>query len=226
MIKNGMIGGVIRMNRQRIYLIGAVWLMLVLLIGCVPTTNEVEPQAAITQEEGAAESDVAVTAVPTTIATPIPEEPEMNDEADTPPAAALELNTPQPEKPALQNPPPLPQDGPAVTKPVIPMPESPIIQEQVGKATDDLAKQLGVDAAQIGLVEYQAVTWRDGSLGCPKPGMAYTQALEAGYRIQLQVEGTQFNYHGASGRDPFYCQSPVGQYDSEEIVPAPGVNET
>ena len=223
------------MNRQQIYLIGAAWLMLVLLISCVPTTNEVEPQAAITQGQGAVEDDdLAATPVlseveiadPTTIATPVPEESEMKDDAAQPPADALELNTPQPEKPALQNPPPLSPTGPAVAKPVMPLPESPMIQEQVGKAKDDLAKLLGVDAAQIDLVEYQAVTWRDGSLGCPKPGMAYTQALQEGYRIQLQVEGILYNYHGASRRDPFYCQSPVGQFDTEEIVPAPGVNES
>jgi hypothetical protein len=214
------------MNRQRIYLIGAAWLILVLLIGCVPTTNEVEPQAAITQGQGAAEDDGPATAVPTTIATPAPEELEMKDEATRPSTDVLELNTPQPEKPGLQNPPPLTQGEPAVAKPVIPMPESPMIQEQVGKAKEDLAKLLGVDADQIELVEYQAVTWRDGSLGCPKPGMAYTQALQEGYRIQLQVEGILYNYHGASRRDPFYCQSPVGQFDSEEIVPAPGVNES
>lgn len=206
------------MNRQRIYWIGAAWLMLVLLIGCVPTTNEVEPEAVITQGQGAAEGDVA--------ATPVTEESEMNDETTRPPAAALELNTPQPEKPALQNPPPLTLDGPAAAKPVIPVPDSPKIQEQVGKAKDDLAKQLGIDTTQIELVEYQAVTWRDGSLGCPRPDMAYTQALVEGYRIQLQVAGVQYNYHGAAGRDPFYCQNPIGVFDSEDIVPAPGVNET
>lgn len=214
------------MNRQRIYFIGAAWLMLALLIGCVPTTNEVEPDAALPQEEGAADSGAAATAVPTIIATPVTEESEMNDEANSPQPDDLELNTPQPEKPGLQNPPPLPQDEPAAAKPVIPMPDSPMIQEQVGKARDDLAKQLGIDTADIDLVEYQAVTWRDGSLGCPRPGMAYTQALVEGYRIQLQVESTQYNYHGAAGRDPFYCQSPAGSFDSEEILPAPGVNET
>jgi hypothetical protein len=217
------------MNRQRIYWIGAAWLMLALLIGCVPTTNEVEPEAVITQGQDAAATPAlseGETAVPTPIAIPVIEESEMNDETTRPPAAALELNTPQPEKPALQNPPPLTLDGPAAAKPVIPVPDSPRIQEQVGKAKDDLAKLLGIDTTQIELVEYQAVTWRDGSLGCPRPDMAYTQALVEGYRIQLQVAGVQYNYHGAAGRDPFYCQNPAGVFDSEEIVPAPGVNET
>ncbi|MCB9421052.1 MAG: hypothetical protein H6667_14715 [Ardenticatenaceae bacterium] len=213
------------MNRQRLYGIRAAWLMLVLLIGCVPTTNELEPQAAESQNVGAA-SEAVATAVPTTAATPISEESTMNNDATRPPADVLELNTPQPEKPGLQNPPPLALDSAVAAKPVIPVPDSPAIQEQVNKAKDDLAKQLGIDTAQIDLVEYQAVTWRDGSLGCPKPDMAYTQALVEGYRMQLQVNGVQYNYHGAAGRDPFYCQNPIGLYDSEEIVPAPGVNET
>jgi len=203
------------MNRHRICWIGAVWLMLVLLIGCMPTTSEVEPGTDLTPEAGTAEGDVTATAVSTPIATPTIEEPEMNDKA----------NTPQPENPSLQNP-PQPQDDPAASKPLIPVPDSPRIQEQVGKAKDDLAQQLSIDAAEIGLVEYQAVTWRDGSLGCPRPGMAYTQALVEGYRIQLQVKSTQYDYHGAAGRDPFYCPKPAGKFDAEGTLPAPGLNES
>ena len=52
----------------------------------------------------------------------------------------------------------------------------PLTQE----AIDDLRVRLG-EGATIDVVLYEDVVWRDGSLGCPQPGMAYTQALEDGY---------------------------------------------
>ena len=41
--------------------------------------------------------------------------------------------------------------------------------------------------ADIKVLSAEAVTWPDGSLGCPQPGMMYTQALVPGFRIVLQA---------------------------------------
>lgn len=218
------------MNRQRMYLIGVVWLMLVLLFGCTPTPSEVEPAANLPQEGAAADGAALATAVstPTAIPTTPPEESVMNDdvEGETPATAVpQETNTPQPEKLTLQETPILPQEEPAFAKPTIPVPEDPTIQEQVNKAKEDLAARLGFAAALIELVDYQTMTWRDGSLGCPQPGMAYTQALVEGYRIQLQIDGVQYNYHGAAGRDPFFCAGPNAKIAPLSTVPAPGQME-
>ena len=133
----------------------------------------------------------------------------MNENAETP----AEPTPPEsyPPSQAEPTPPesyPSSQEGEAAANPTIPVPDSPMIQEQIEKAKADLASIVGLDAAQIDLVEYQSVTWRDGSLGCPRPGMAYTQMLVEGYRIQLQAGGKQYDYHGAAGRDPFYCANP------------------
>jgi hypothetical protein len=76
-------------------------------------------------------------------------------------------------------------------------------------AVDDLARRLGVDAGAIEVVSVEEVTWPDGSLGCPRKGMVYTQAIVNGQRIVLAVEGRQYEYHSGAGRDPFYC--PPGQ---------------
>ena len=77
----------------------------------------------------------------------------------------------------------------------------------VDRAKADLAKQLSVAAADIKVLAAEAVTWPDGSLGCPQPGMMYTQALVAGYFIRLQVGQTIANYHGGGQGEPFRCAS-------------------
>lgn len=78
-----------------------------------------------------------------------------------------------------------------------------------GQAIADLAVRLGVAPAEIALVSEEAVTWRDGSLGCPKKDMMYTQALVEGQLIVLSVDGTEYRYHSGNGRAPFYCKKPA-----------------
>ena len=88
-------------------------------------------------------------------------------------------------------------------------PTVPVDQGVAGQAIEDLSVRLGVPAGEVKLVREDDVTWRDGSLGCPKKDMMYTQALVEGKRIVLQVDGTQYHYHAGSDRPPFYCKNPV-----------------
>lgn len=81
---------------------------------------------------------------------------------------------------------------------------------QVEQAKADLAKRLGVEAAQVTVVSSSEVTWSDGSLGCPEPGMNYTQALVPGSRIILEAAGKQYHYHAGGTRPPFLCTNPQG----------------
>ena len=80
--------------------------------------------------------------------------------------------------------------------------------QQVQDATRDLADRLEVQTGEIVLAREEAVTWRNGSLGCPKEGMMYTQALVEGTLIVLQVDGKTYQYHSGKGRPPFYCENP------------------
>ncbi len=59
------------------------------------------------------------------------------------------------------------------------------------------------------VVAVEAVTWRDGSLGCAKPGTMYTQALVEGQRITLAVGDEEYAYHSGGDRDPFLCEDPT-----------------
>jgi len=76
------------------------------------------------------------------------------------------------------------------------------------RATADLARRLDVDPADVEVVSAELVTWRDGSLGCPQPGMVYTQALVDGTRVVLEVAGRRYEYHSGGARGPFLCDHP------------------
>ncbi|MDH3463085.1 MAG: hypothetical protein OEM32_05605, partial [Acidimicrobiia bacterium] len=67
-------------------------------------------------------------------------------------------------------------------------------------------------------------TWTDGSLGCPEPGMSYTQTLVDGWQVLLQVGERLFDYHAGADGIPFLCASPDqdGGYD---FMPPPGIND-
>jgi hypothetical protein len=58
----------------------------------------------------------------------------------------------------------------------------------------DAAERAGVDPEAIDVVQAVAVTWNDGSLGCPEPGMSYTMALVDGYHVILAAESEEFDY--------------------------------
>ena len=75
-------------------------------------------------------------------------------------------------------------------------------------AINDLAKRLSVEPAEIAVVSAQEVTWSDGSLGCPEPGMNYAQVLTEGSLIVLESGGRRYEYHSAAGKPPFYCENP------------------
>ena len=80
--------------------------------------------------------------------------------------------------------------------------------EQVVFATQDLANRLKISPEMIELVNITQVIWRDGSLGCPQPGMLYTQALVNGLCIRLCTGGIIYHYHCSRNGKPFLCENP------------------
>lgn len=83
------------------------------------------------------------------------------------------------------------------------------LESVIAAATRDATARLAVDPAQIVVLRAEQVTWSDGSLGCPAPGMQYTQALVPGYRIQLRAAGETLDYHAAANGRVAWC--PPGQ---------------
>jgi len=98
------------------------------------------------------------------------------------------------------------QVTPVMNEVPIPTPLDPSLEKIVTQAKDDLAQRLAIDPAQIELVEAASVTWPDGSLGCPQPGMMYTQVQVDGLRLRFRAGGRIYEYHGGGGRAPCLCE--------------------
>jgi len=170
--------------------------------------------------DASSEESVAATVPSVTEGTPAAE-PEVSSEPETtepgavtslPPTSAEEVNTVDPSvlepvttKPVetVPQPPPSEPEGESVPPPAIDHPNP-----QVVTAMTDLVARLGVAPDAIEVVLIEEVTWPDGSVGCPQPGMRYTQALVNGSRIVLRVGGIDYQYNSGGARGPFYCMDP------------------
>jgi hypothetical protein len=74
----------------------------------------------------------------------------------------------------------------------------------------DASRRAGVPADQLEVVTADAVTFNDGSLGCPQPGMFYTQALVEGYHVVVQGPERAFDYRAAQRGGFRLCENPAG----------------
>lgn len=79
----------------------------------------------------------------------------------------------------------------------------------------DAARRAGSRAITAGPAE--DVVWSDGALGCPQPGLAYTQALVPGWRVRVDVAGAApLSYHASRRGEWLLC--PAGRAGA----PVPG----
>lgn len=70
------------------------------------------------------------------------------------------------------------------------------IEALLAVLTVDAARRAGGRAVTAGPAE--EVVWSDGALGCPQPGLAYTQALVPGWRVRFEVAGASpLSYHAS-----------------------------
>ena len=102
-------------------------------------------------------------------------------------------------------PPPAPPSPPASRA----MPAMATLESVTAAVRADAAKVTGLAASELVVESAAQVTWSDGSLGCPQPDMAYTQALVPGYRIRIRAGQRVLDYH-ASTRG-FFVLCPAGQ---------------
>ena len=77
-----------------------------------------------------------------------------------------------------------------------------LLQQVIAAAASDA----GVDPADVVVVSTEAVTWNDGSLGCPKPGVMYTQQIIEGYRVIVEAGGDRYDYRAGSSGEPKRCE--------------------
>jgi len=79
----------------------------------------------------------------------------------------------------------------------------------------EIAGSAGVGRDQIAIERAESVVWSDGSLGCPEPGMAYTQALVNGYWVIVEAAGKKYDFRVGSGGSFFLCPPGQGQPPSQ-----------
>jgi hypothetical protein len=111
---------------------------------------------------------------------------------------------------------PTPSEEPVTSRPeigsptpdVTPTPDPATLQLAI-RARNDLALKLGIRVDDISIASAQAVSWPDSSLGCPQPGMAYSQVVTPGYLIQLEANGKMYEYHAGRGNQVIYCENPT-----------------
>lgn len=75
----------------------------------------------------------------------------------------------------------------------------------------DLSIRTGAAVEKINVIQAQAIVWNDGSLGCPQPGVRYTQALVNGFRVILEVGDQKYDYHAAETGFFILCESGIPQ---------------
>ena len=94
-------------------------------------------------------------------------------------------------------------------------PMSTTLPSVTAAALRDAAQQTGLKQEALNVLSAAAVTWPDGSLGCPKPGVMYTMALVPGYRIRIQAGERVLDYHASTRGQLLVCP------DGRSVDPAP-----
>ena len=74
----------------------------------------------------------------------------------------------------------------------------------------DASERAGVAADELEVIAADAVTFNDGSLGCPVPGMAYTQALVDGYHVIVRGPSGDLDYRATRQGGFRFCANPAG----------------
>jgi len=98
--------------------------------------------------------------------------------------------------------------------------ETPPMKGQVPRAILDpilkeAAKLTNVPREQLVIVRAEPVVWNDGSLGCPEPGMMYTQALVNGYWVVIEAGGQKYDFRVGRGSTFSLCPRGQGQPPSQ-----------
>lgn len=80
--------------------------------------------------------------------------------------------------------------------------------EVVQRVIDDLVKQTGAERADVEVMQSESLIYRDGSLGCAKPGQDYTHALVPGFRVVLEHSGQRYDYRIPERGNFILCDQP------------------
>ena len=111
---------------------------------------------------------------------------------------------------------------PAIAAPT-PMERTPPVKGEVPQSILDRILKEAAALAKVGheqlvIIRAQSVIWSDGSLGCPEPGMAYTQALVNGYWVIVEAAGKKYDFRVGSGGNFRLCPPGQGKPPSQSAA--------
>jgi len=86
------------------------------------------------------------------------------------------------------------------------------ILDPILKEAAALAK---LDREQLVIVRAESVVWNGGSLGCPEPGMMYTQALVNGYWMVIDAAGQNYDFRVGNLGSFILCRQGQGHPPSQ-----------
>jgi hypothetical protein len=86
------------------------------------------------------------------------------------------------------------------------------ILDPILKEAAALAK---LDREQLVIVRVESAVWNDGSLGCPEPGMMYSQAQVNGYWIVIEAAGQKYDFRVGRGGSFRLCPPGRGHPPSQ-----------
>ncbi len=94
--------------------------------------------------------------------------------------------------------------------------ESPPMQSNIPKeilepVLNKAAELAKISREQLVIVRAEPAVWNDGSLGCPEPGMQYTQALVNGYWIVIKAAGQTYDFRMGRGGNFQLCPEGRGR---------------
>lgn len=76
---------------------------------------------------------------------------------------------------------------------------------------DEAASLADVPVSEVTVVRAEQTVWNDGSLGCPEPGMMYTQALVDGYWVEVEAGGETYDFRVGSNGSFRLCPPGMGR---------------
>ncbi len=102
----------------------------------------------------------------------------------------------QEESPAIVTPCPISALTPRQERPPV---QSAVPKEILEPVLNKAAALANVSRDQLVIVRAEPAVWNDGSLGCPEPGMQYTQALVEGYWVVIKAGGQTYDFRVGPG---------------------------
>ena len=85
---------------------------------------------------------------------------------------------------------------------------SPVAGSVEAKVAQALSKKTGVDTSKLVLTAKDALDWPDSALGCPAPGMMYSQIVTPGFKLIYSDGAKTYEVHtDRSGNRAVLCQN-------------------